>query len=180
MLYLKWAAFLLPSFLMEIVGKVGAPILAFFVRSDGWLPHWLWWFQPPDNSCDGDEGHRARWPRDGWFWTWARRTAWLVRNTAYGFHIDVLGISVKASDYVAIFGDPKIGDRSGISGWCRWNVYRGAKLIAWQFYFVHHYKIFGVWKCVRLGIGWKCWGVKPFNAQHWLYFHPLKGSGRNG
>ena len=30
MLYLKWAAFLLPSFLMEIVGKVGAPILAFF------------------------------------------------------------------------------------------------------------------------------------------------------
>ncbi len=32
---------------MEIVGKVGAPILAFFVRSDGWLPHWLWWFQPP-------------------------------------------------------------------------------------------------------------------------------------
>lgn len=96
------------------------------------------------------------------------------------FHIDVLGISVKASDYVAIFGDPKIGDRTGISGWCRWNVYRGAKLIAWQFYFVHHYKIFGVWKCVRLGIGWKCWGVKPFNAQHWLYFHPLKGSGRNG
>ena len=134
----------------------------------------------PDNSCDGDEGHRARWPRDGWFWTWARRTAWLVRNTAYGFHIDVLGISVKASDYVAIFGDPKIGDRSGISGWCRWNVYRAAKLIAWQFYFVQHYKIFGVWKCVRLGIGWKCWGVKPFNAQHWLYFHPLKGSGRNG
>lgn len=55
MLYLKWAAFLLPSFLMEIVGKVGAPILAFFVCSDGW------------------------------FWTWARRTAWLFRNTAYGF-----------------------------------------------------------------------------------------------
>lgn len=85
MLYLKWAAFLLPSFLMEIVGKVGAPILAFFVCSDGWLPHWLWWFQTPDNSCDGDEGHRARWSRDGWFWTWARRTAWLFRNTAYGF-----------------------------------------------------------------------------------------------
>ncbi|MBS5792785.1 MAG: hypothetical protein KIC91_08170, partial [Sutterella sp.] len=89
-------------------------------------------------------------------------------------------ISVKASDYVAIFGDPKIGDRSGISGWCRWNVYHAAKLIAWQFYFVQHDKIFGVWKCVRLGIGWKCWGVKPFNAQHWLYFHPIKGSGRNG
>ena len=178
MIYLKWAASLLPSFVMEIVGKIGSPVLAFFVDENGWLPSWLWWFQTPDNSCDGDEGHRARWPKDSAFWTWLRRTAWLLRNTAYGFHMSVLGIDVRESDYIAIFGDPNVGDQSGVSGWCRWNVLRGTKMIAWQFYWVWHYRVFGVWKCVRLGVGWKCWNEKPFTAQHWLYFHPMKGSGR--
>lgn len=45
------------------------------------LPWWLSYMQTPDNSLDGDQGHRNRCPywdtRDG-------QVAWLKRNPAYG------------------------------------------------------------------------------------------------
>lgn len=180
MAFFRWFMLIIPSFLMEIVGRLLAPVLPFFANEDGWLPKWLWWFQTPDNPIDGDEGHWERWPGTGALATYVRRVAWLLRNVTYGFHINVLGVKVLESDYVAVCGDPKVGDQRGISGWCRWNVFRNGKLIAWQFYFVWHYQTFGVWKCVRIGAGWKCWSAKPFTAQHWIYFHPCKGSGRQG
>ena len=31
-----------------------SPALPAFASEDGWLPKWLWWFQTPDNSIDGD------------------------------------------------------------------------------------------------------------------------------
>ena len=170
MAYFKWFLFLLIGVPFELFAKVISPILACFVQEDGYLPKWLYWFQTPDNSCDGDRKHRLRWPRDGVFWTWARRCAWLFRNSAYGFNY-----------YVE--GDPKVGDLSGVSGLCKWYLERDGKLIGWQVYYVKHYRIFGHWKCVRFGAGWKIWGSSqdeiasdPY-CPHWLYFHPMKGSG---
>lgn len=180
MVYAKWAAFVPLSFLVEIVGKLGSPVLAFFCDESGWLPSWLSWFQTPDNPCDGDAGHLERWPRNGLFWTWVRRTAWLFRNTAYGFNIDVIGFKHQEGDVKEVIGDPSVGDVSGVSGLCKWYVRRQGELVAFQIYYVKHYQIFGVWKCVRAGIGWKVWGSPGpgrVYGQHWIYFHPLKGSG---
>lgn len=80
-------------------------------------------------------------------------------------------------------GNPEIGDKSGVSGLCRWFMERDGKLICWQVYYVKHYRIFGHWKCVRFGAGWKIWGDSQAEIEadpycpHWLYFHPMKGSG---
>lgn len=182
MVYLKWVAYLLVSAPFELFAKLISPILAFFVKDDGWLPDWLWPFQTPDNSCDGDEGHRKRWPKDGTFWTWMRRCAWLFRNSAYGFNYYVTGVRYEDGDLHWHEGDPSVGDTSGISGLCRWYLERDGELIGFQIYYVKHYRIFGTWKCVRFGMGWKLWGdiEGDPDCPHWLYFHPMKGSGLAG
>lgn len=182
MMYASWALKILPALVVELVGKIGAPVLALFVDEDGWLPRFLWWFQTPDNSCDGDAAHMERWPRDGWGWTWLRRTAWLFRNSAYGFNIVAIGFKWQAGDFKTVDGDPAVGDRSGVSGLCKWRIVRDGKAVAFQIYYVKHYRIFGTWKCVRAGAGYKIWGDQTGQVfgQHWLYFHPCKGSGRQG
>lgn len=182
MVYLKWILFLLIGVPFELFAKVLSPVLACFVGEDGYLPQWLYWFQTPDNSCDGDKGHRERWPKDGVFWTWLRRTAWLFRNSAYGFNIVAIGFKWQAGDVKTVDGDPAVGDRSGVSGLCKWRIVRDGKAVAFQIYYVKHYRIFGTWKCVRAGAGYKIWGDQTGQVfgQHWLYFHPFKGSGRQG
>ena len=69
MCFLWWASLLIPSLVMSIVGRLLAPVLPIFCDEQGWLPSWLSWFQTPDNSCDGDAGHKERWPRDGFFFS---------------------------------------------------------------------------------------------------------------
>ncbi len=183
MAYFKWFLFLLIGVPFELFAKVISPILACFVQEDGYLPKWLYWFQTPDNSCDGDRKHKLRWPKDGVFWTWLRRCAWLFRNSAYGFNYYILGLHYEKGDAWWYEGDPKVGDLSGVSGLCKWYLERDGRLIGWQIYYVHHYKLFGHWKCVRFGAGWKIWGssqdeiVSDPYCPHWLYFHPMKGSG---
>ena len=180
MVYVKWFLFIWPSLAMDIIGRLLAPVLPLFADESGWLPACLSWFQTPDNSLDGDRGHRERWPKDGAFWTYVRRVAWLLRNCAYGFNIDVIGFKHKDGDVKEVIGDPTVGDKSGVSGTCRWKVFREGKLVCFQVYFVQHYQIFGHWKCVRAGCGWKIWsepGPGRIYGQHWVYFHPIKGSG---
>lgn len=170
-----WVACIPFSLLFAVGGRILAPGLAFFCDDEGWLPNWLNWFQTPDNSCDGDAGHRARWPRDGVFWTYARRVAWLLRNVGYGFDIQVLGIEIEETDKITISGNTNIGDLSGISGKCFWLALRDEKPIAFQWMYVKHYKLFCKWpKCIRIGMGWKIWNEKPSVAQYWLYFNPIK------
>lgn len=171
----RWIAYTPISLIFAVVGRLLAPILALFCDKEGWLPSWLSWFQTPDNSCDGDEGHRERWPLDGIFWTYARRVAWLLRNVSYGFDIQVLGVEIKETDTINVSGNPNIGDMSGISGKCFWLALRDEKPIAFQWMYVKHYKLFWKWpKCVRIGLGWKLWNEKPFIAQIWLYCNPVK------
>ena len=177
MCFLWWAMLLTPSLVMSIVGRLLAPVLPIFCDEQGWLPSWLSWFQTPDNSCDGDAGHRERWPRDGLFWTYARRVAWLLRNVCYGFDIDVLGKWVSPDDTITIVGNPDIGDSSGISGVCYRELIHAGERTAFQWFYVRHYSFFGLNKCVRIGFGWKLWnGVKAerYSAQYWAYFNPFK------
>lgn len=180
MVYIVWFLKIIPSVVVETFAKIISPILPFFCDKDGWLPSWLSWFQTPDNSCDGDRGHLARWPKNGVFWTWLRRTAWLFRNSAYGFNLK-LGFKYKDGDVRIDNGNTDVGDKSGISGVAHYRVYRDNKLVSFQEYIVYHYKIFGIWRCVRIGLGYKIWSepTSKVYGQHWVYFNPFKGSGRN-
>ena len=51
-----------PSVFMAVFRRLIAPVLPLFCDEEGWLPDWLCWFQTPDYSCDGEEGHKKRWP----------------------------------------------------------------------------------------------------------------------
>ena len=108
---LRWAVRIPPDFLMAIVGRLVAPVLPFFVQADGYLPRWLWWFQTPDNPCDGDAGHWKRWPRSGGIWTYLRRLAWFPRNVCYGFGICVVGTEVLGSDRWVVEGNAEASDQ---------------------------------------------------------------------
>lgn len=175
MVYIKWILCVPATLIMSIVGRLLAPILPLFCNDGGWLPDWLSWFQTPDNSCDGDSGHKTRWPKDGFFWTYARRVAWLLRNVAYGFDIDVLGVEILPTDEMVVEGNPNIGEVIGISGTCVRYCYRNGKLIAFQFFYVKHYQLFGRWsRCVRINLGWKLWNAPPYVAQHTCFFNPVK------
>lgn len=178
--FLKWILLIVPSLVMAVVGRILAPILPFFADENARLPSWLSWFSTPNSDLDGDRRHRERWPGDDAFHTWLRRTAWLLRNVAYGFDRTVCGIELRQGDDLKIAGDPDVGDLTGVSGWCWRTLWRAEKFIGWQIYAVWHYQIFGMWKCIRFGLGWKLWGdleTKGF-AQYFLYFHPFKSSGR--
>ena len=195
MIYLKWLLFCIPDLAMQIIGKAISPILPLFVRTDRneageieWktdgsamqanLPKWLTWFQTDDHDCDGDRGSWERHPGFDWWSTYKRRTAWFFRNTGYTFCINVLGIKVTPEDTLIVEGNPDASDTNDISGYCWRQVLRDDKVIAFQWYFIHWYEMFGYRACVRIGIGWKIWGnwhnENGKTAMHMMYFNALK------
>ena len=177
--YIKWVLLTIPSLVMHVIGRLVSPILPFFVQEDGYLPSWLWWFQTPFDTCDGDRHSWERHPGTDWWSTYKRRFFWFNRNVCYGFDMRVCGVSVNPGrDVITVNGNPDIGDSSGISGKCKWKAFHQGDLTAWQWYYVRHYELFGRWhKCVRIGLGWKIWDNEKLReepAQYWLYFNPLK------
>lgn len=155
-MFIRWAALAPASLLMAIVGRLLCPILPFFVGEDGYLPSWLAWFQTPDNSADGDEGHWERHPgTDAWS-TYKRRVAWFWRNVGYGFDISVLGAQCRITDSLEHYGDELTDNDPLHSGWEIYLLKREGKVIYWQLYFVYAYP----WtkkRCIRGNLGWKLW-----------------------
>lgn len=182
-LKIKWAALLLPSLFMAVFARIIAPILPFFANDEGYLPNWLWWFQTPFDTLDGDRGSWERHPGTGKWDTYKRRVFWLWRNAGYGFDMRVCGIKVNPdTDKIIYEGDPDIGDNTGISGRCDWFAYKDGdmdNLIAFQWYYVKHYSLFNgkFKKCIRVGWGWKIWSEEKLHdepAQYWAYANPIK------
>lgn len=119
MKYLKYTILALLSLPLTLVAFIIAPILPLFASKDGWLPKWLWWFQTPDNSLDGDTG----WFNEHWQWryalptplcTYVGRVGWLWRNPAYAFGCEYIDGFLP----VTYRGDPTIGDnQTAKEGW---------------------------------------------------------------
>lgn len=91
----------------------------------------------------------------------------------------MIGVPVFPSDGYMVQGNPDASDTNGISGVCFRRVYRGDKLICFQWYYIRHYTAFNKFKaCVRIGLGWKLFGnwheADGKVAMHQLYFNPLK------
>lgn len=178
-LIIKWVLLAPVSLFMAVFARLLCPVLPLFADEEGYLPDWLWWFQTPFDTLDGDNGSLERHPGTGKLQTYWRRVCWLWRNAAYCFDMRVCGIKVKPdTDQIVCEGNPDIGDKKGKSGKCKWYAYRDSELIAWQWYYIKHYKFFGKWpKYVRIGFGWKIWSEEKLYdepAQYWLYFNPVK------
>lgn len=93
-LVIKWLLLIFPSLFIAVFARLLCPILPLFASEDGWLPSWLWWFQTPFDSLDGDSGSWERNPgTDAWS-TYVRRVCWLWRNSGYGFDMRVCGVKV--------------------------------------------------------------------------------------
>lgn len=179
--WLDWAWKMPVTLIMAIVGRVLAPVLPLFASKSGWLPAWLWWFQTPDNSLDGDRKHLLRWGTKKDFWhTYVRRVAWLLRNVCYGFDIYVLGLIFdKENQALVVRGNEDISDLKGISGTCVRTLYdKDANVLAFQYYYIKHYSIGSYRACIRLNVGWKLWDWdkedKSYAQYVGIYFHPIK------
>ena len=179
MIYVKWAALIVPSLFMAILGRILAPILPLFADCEGWLPDWLWWFQTPDNPLDGDAAHWERHPGTDALSTYARRVAWCWRNVAYGFDIDVLGVEVRSTDALIFEGDRDVGAKPPRSGWQWKQVKRDGKTVAFQLYGVRQYRVWPQ-RCLRVNLGWKCFdfedGVTDQVIQWTCMINPFFGT----
>lgn len=161
------------NYLSVAAAYILGPIVVLFCNKDGWLPKWLWWFQTPDNSMDGDSG----WKYEHWMWRYrlpywlcryVGRVGWCWRNPCYGFAINVLG--AKAAGKFNWYGNRNIRDTApAIDGWLF--VTSG---IYWNLYVIA--PLFG--RTLRLYIGWKLRngeGRSPY--QMVCYFNPFKSRG---
>ena len=139
---LNWAFTLLCYFPLNFI----APL---FADEKGWLPKWLSWIGTFDASLD------AGW-KDGYFskgtkpWSlWWARVRWLMRNPAYGFDYQVLGIPFKKEDWKKRFF------------WGSWGDAFVAKSSSGHFNFTCN--IFGQ----RFKLGWKAWNYFDAEKGDW-------------
>lgn len=154
---IRWITCLLVTLLMVPLAWLLPPALVLFARDrhglvhngnrEGFeprLPEWLDWFQTPDNSLLGDDGHKARWP--GWP-RYVKMVAWLWRNRLYGLRWTALSVRVEAGDKADVTGDMRIKNRAdAVAG--RFFLRYGS---AWQ------YKaVVPVWsgKAIQINLGW--------------------------
>lgn len=161
MMYLRYALLVVVSILGDLLNYFLAPVVVLFASDAGWLPRWLWWFQTPDNSLDGDGGwqreHRPFLIETKAWQRWWNRTRWLYRNSMYGFAIDVLGAKTRPGDRLVIEGNPAVSNRPLVNGGVFRTLYRAGKPIYFQFYYI---KAWSATRCVRINLGWKLWGFK--------------------
>lgn len=181
MMYFKWFLFLIMNLSTNILNFPLAPLVVLFADKDGWLPHWLWAFQTPDNPLDGDNDWKTKYRpflnESSKLKRWINRFRWLHRNKLYGFNAAVMSIYFQDSDKVFIFGDPDVkNDPVGKSGAVKRLLLRNRKDIAFQWYYIRQYKRWPH-KCIRINIGWKLWdfGNKPyssfvFSPSPWMHF----------
>lgn len=120
---IRWLALLAVSVVFNALAILLAPVLVLFgapaygpisngnsTAIEPRLPWWLSWFDTPDNSLWGDDGHKERWGNAG---SYAQMVAWLWRNPAYGFERSVLGAHIDPAATPVVEGDPWIKNRVG-------------------------------------------------------------------
>jgi len=159
---IKWLALAPVAMLANFVGYLVAPFVVLFASADGWLPKWLWWFQTPDYSLDGDYGwmfehwqFRDKLPR--WLAEYVGRVGWLWRNNVYGFDIDVLGAVAQPGYVFTIKGDAGVSNRPLVAGLVFRIIINPDGKVYWQLYSV---KVRDEKYCWRINLGWKLWNIK--------------------
>lgn len=133
---MRYLAYLLVSFVMQVVAWIITPVLPLFaVRREGpmdnanaygvgsRLPKWLAWFDTPDNPLDGD----SNWFRNHPETTHWDMVGWLYRNSLYGFKWSVLSAPMDAVARVKT-GQQAVGwlnpgfQRITMNGYWQWHL----------------------------------------------------------
>lgn len=175
-LFSQWFFLAIFSLLAKFINLFLAWLVTPFANKEGWLPSYLSWFQTPDNSLDGDKGWREEhmpYKEDkAGFQRWVNRSRWLIRNSMYGFKIDVLGFKLEEGFKFRYIGNPEVSDRPLSEGWVLRTATNPDDKKAFQFYLIYP------WSekyCLRLMFGWKLW-QKPTrgNKQLALSVMPFK------
>ena len=178
MIYFKWLLFFIINILTNyLINFPLAPLVVLFADKDGWLPRWLWWFQTPDNSLDGDTGWRTQnmpyRPENGRYHRWVNRFHWLWRNKLYGFGDSALSVKRPYQCRVLAWGDKLTSDQpNGHSGCYKIKWMDGNACKAFQIYYVRRYKHWPN-QCIRIIIGWKLWTASD-KASFGASFSPWK------
>jgi hypothetical protein len=179
-MYVRYWVLVPVTLIMRIINFPTAPIVVLFASEDGWLPKWLWAWQTPDNSLNGDNGwineHRPFKQERNKFERWVNRWRWLWRNSFYGFAFDVKGFTVEYCWDYSVKGDEAVSNRPLHEGLVRRYFVNGdgdGKRY-FQFYYV---KKWTPKRCIRINLGWKLWGeitegrkiqyvfsISPFNS----------------
>jgi len=150
-IYALYLALVPLSLVLTLVAIILAPVLPLLATEQaGWLdnhakwgvgprlPTWLFWFQTPDNSLDGD----ATFERINGISYWAK-VKWLWRNPCYAFAIRYLNNPY----YTVVKGDKTIRDNDNAkAGWC-WVHANGL------FQFTSITPI-GFSRCIYVNLGW--------------------------
>jgi hypothetical protein len=161
---LVWIGLFVPNLVAEMIACVAAPVLGLLVDDRGRLPVWLRWFETSDNTAFGDREHGQRWAGRPHY---ARFVAWFWRNKAYTFSNEVLG--ARTSGSVGVSGNPAIGERPLVEGWCLRRTREGY----WHLYVVRRWsrRFF-----LRANLGWKLWGGPsgPNFGQYVFVVNPFK------
>jgi len=169
MIYFKWFLLSLFNLIFKyLIAWPLTPIVVLFTNRNGWLPSWLFWFQTPDNSLDGDSGwkneSRPYLIENNSYQRYINRCYWLWRNSLYGFNESVLAIdaSYKKIKY-SVIGDESVSNIPGKSGLVKRYLHLDGKLIAFHWYYVQQLKHWPK-KCLRISLGWKLFGYKNSRA----------------
>jgi hypothetical protein len=177
MMYVRWLLLLVLDILATVLSYPLAPIVVLFASDNGWLPRWLWWFQTPDNSLNGDDG----WRNKHLLWRYklpvplgryVGRVGWLWRNSAYGFAIDVIGAKTLGTDVLEVRGDLSVHDT--LTGSTFRVLHRNGKPRYFQYYLT---KKWSSNRYVRVNIGWKLWQFRAgenVNCQFVCVTNPIK------
>ena len=155
LLWGKWFCFLAINLITNLLALPLTPIVVLFASKTGWLPWYLWYFQTPDNSLDGDSGWKVTHPAS----TYWNRVRWLWRNRLYGFSAAVLRViyDPTVGDYLTLTGDRDIGNSGPLakSGHYFKLLYtKKSKIKGFEWYYIRRYKHWPN-KCIRILIGWK-------------------------
>lgn len=162
LIWLKWAVFIASEKIMDVVNLFTAPVVVLFAGEDGWLPSWLWWWQTPDNSLDGDvlwQTERRPFRRNAGIYRYVNRIAWLYRNSMNGYAEGVVGID-HDPDYYLFTNFNGLGPPYGKAsdyrqGLLTWRLYDGAgRLKGFQLFYILPWSSS---RCLRVNIGWKLW-----------------------
>lgn len=155
---MRWFFFVPANLVMLLLAYILAPILPIFSK-DGWLPRWLWWFQTPDFSLDGDGG----WQDEHWQFRkklsptlsrYVGQVGWLWRNPAYGFDWTVLAFKPKRGYKMISHGTRPVSGSVEHNGWFFAMIHNLDGSSAWQLYITIHLT---KTHSTKFNFGWKLW-----------------------
>jgi hypothetical protein len=135
------------------------------------FPKWAWMWSNDDHGIDGE----SFWAKRTVGWPYWKRCFWwtVIRNPTFNASKYLFGLTVHDPSQVVLTGDYPIGDTKAEGRY--WARYK----LAWEFYYVKAYTVFGLKRCIRFRAGWKIVGRDAGEKAQFVFapnpFHSYSG-----